>query len=747
MYRTVNAIFKTPLLLSLAVIFAIAPAIVQAVAPPAEDVQAPKIVAQQALQMAKSYTNSGLARRIQQLKEEREESSKSGLSFSAIQSTFVVPVLVGNYSDKTHIFSSGQYDSVLFGANATGSMTDYYDEISYGAFTVTGDVYAGYTAANTQAYYVNGNYGMDGSYAYPANAAGFIKSLLGSADGSINFAQYDNDGPDGIPNSGDDDGYVDALIVVFPDGDASGGDSDNIWAHRWSLAGGSGTPFTTNDAANGGGMIAIDVYTIQGGEQGNGTVDQIKPIGVFCHEFGHVLGLPDLYDVDGSTRGIGRWGLMGAGSWGASGGISTEHQPVHMCAWSKAYLGWITPTVVTGTQAVNVPNVENNAVAYKLWDDAYQGARYFLFENRTRTGFDIGLPTDGVLIWHCNDEVFHSNADDAYRLVDLEEADGLNQIDNNTSSMDGGDQYPGSSLNTNFNDASNPSADDVFGSATGVIASGFTLGSGTSRNITFTQRPLDGYTINIKNNTWLSNYGFASSVVTYGARRFNSGIGGDLVAIQAGLADSNGIGYSVRIFNDMVAGTPIGLQSTTNGAFPQVYTARYHKIDLSSPLPLSANQTFVVDIGWGPDTYAVPFTSEDPISMESYFSADGVNYTTWTNKDVAIRALVRYSPLSAGDDESLLPDDFVLEQNYPNPFNPATEISYSLPERSHVRLDIFNLLGQRVATLVNTIQSPGNYTTSWNGTDESSDAVASGIYFYRLEASDNVDVKKMVLLK
>jgi hypothetical protein len=92
--------------------------------------------------------------------------------------------------------------------------------------------------------------------------------------------------------------------------------------------------------------------------------------------------------------------------------------------------------------------------------------------------------------------------------------------------------------------------------------------------------------------------------------------------------------------------------------------------------------------------------------------------------------------------EEKLPTEFVLQQNCPNPFNPATEISFSLPNAAHVKLEIFNIMGQKVTTLLNRHLEAGNHSVSWDGNN-----VASGVYFYRLQAGDMVDTKKMVLLK
>ncbi|RMH75971.1 MAG: T9SS C-terminal target domain-containing protein, partial [Calditrichaeota bacterium] len=93
------------------------------------------------------------------------------------------------------------------------------------------------------------------------------------------------------------------------------------------------------------------------------------------------------------------------------------------------------------------------------------------------------------------------------------------------------------------------------------------------------------------------------------------------------------------------------------------------------------------------------------------------------------------------------PVHFELHQNYPNPFNPSTVIRYALPQTADVRLEIYNLLGQRIATLVNRRQTRGRYTVIWDGRDQSGKPVASGIYLYRLEADHFVQVRKLVLLR
>jgi hypothetical protein len=100
-----------------------------------------------------------------------------------------------------------------------------------------------------------------------------------------------------------------------------------------------------------------------------------------------------------------------------------------------------------------------------------------------------------------------------------------------------------------------------------------------------------------------------------------------------------------------------------------------------------------------------------------------------------------------GSADDARPSEFSLSQNYPNPFNPATNIEFRLVKATHVKLEIFNIVGQRVRTLVDEDMKAGTYVADWDGNDENGKAVSSGIYFYRMEAADFSDMKKMLLVK
>jgi hypothetical protein len=113
-----------------------------------------------------------------------------------------------------------------------------------------------------------------------------------------------------------------------------------------------------------------------------------------------------------------------------------------------------------------------------------------------------------------------------------------------------------------------------------------------------------------------------------------------------------------------------------------------------------------------------------------------------------INTLLERIPTGVEDDlPDQLPERFTLYQNYPNPFNPTTTIAYSLPSAAQVRLEVFNLLGQRVAMLVNRYQTAGLHESVWNGRADAGTMVASGVYFYRLSVADRHREGKMLLIR
>ncbi|UCH83662.1 MAG: M6 family metalloprotease domain-containing protein [Candidatus Latescibacterota bacterium] len=316
-----------------------------------------------------------------------------------VSGTVEVPVLLAKFQNTANApYEASTLQTRLFAPAPAASMTGLYHEMSYGNVNLTGTVYDWVTVAEDDYYY---DAGCNGICAV-AKTGQFILEVLQDVDPYVDFGDYDNDGPDGDPNSGDDDGLVDFVALVHPETGGECGTS-NLWSHRWFVGGWpefgrvgntAGDPWVTNDPSQNGGFVKIWDYTIQPAlGSNNGCGAGIIEIGVFCHEFGHAFGLPDLYDTNGGSEGIGHWGLMGSGNW------NKPSNPAHMCAWSKMELGWLIPIEVGSTAQVRtIANVATNSQAYKL----------NIMEEKFRR--DSFFPIQGGFSLHCGLKANEANA-------------------------------------------------------------------------------------------------------------------------------------------------------------------------------------------------------------------------------------------------------------------------------------------------------------------------------------------------
>lgn len=365
-------------------------------------------------------------------------------------------VLLVEFSDNSASVNASFFDTLVF-INQQGCVRHYYQEVSYGTLdivTVNLPSTVGWnTAPQTYAYYVDGNYGLGG---YPNNSQKLVEDLVALVDPVIDFSAYDNDS----------DSYVDALIVVHAGPGAElTGDTSDVWSHKWSVP----FPWTAADGVN------VRDYTVQP-EYWYSAYDMT--CGVYCHELGHVFGLPDLYDTDYSSYGVGKWSLMANGSWNGSLGAS----PAHPDAWCLARLGYVTPTVVSSnTSGASIPAIQNSPTAYKLWTSGSPLNEYFLVANRQKTGYDSALPYDGLLIWHVDESIADYGANDdewypghtsyGHYKVALEQADGLWELESTVpyGFVDySNDPYPGSSDNRTFDGSSAPNSQSYAQSQTYV---------------------------------------------------------------------------------------------------------------------------------------------------------------------------------------------------------------------------------------------------------------------------------------
>ncbi len=350
--------------------------------------------------------------------------------------TFHVPVIYFQFPDMAVTYPLSDIDNIFNqegyghpGNPGSGSYREYYEEISYGQFSPVAYVVGVFTAPHNHDYYGSDHQNSG------ARQRQLMRAMVDAAEwAGINWSQFDNDG----------DGDVDGVTLVHAGPGAEEGDGSNIWSHRWTL----GSHAVTYDG------VFINDYNVNPELQGTGIV----AIGVIAHEFGHVLGLPDLYDTDGSSSGSGKLALMASGSWGTVG--TTPWYPAAMNAWSKTEMSW-SNVVAIHTEATNV-GLEQSYTSNTIYrvNNPEDNSEYWLIENRQKRGTDVLMPAPGMLYWHIDTEKtsqgWAPNNDEPHYGVGLEQADGLFDLENDGSS-DGADPYPGLTDNHEFTHCTAPS--------------------------------------------------------------------------------------------------------------------------------------------------------------------------------------------------------------------------------------------------------------------------------------------------
>ena len=353
--------------------------------------------------------------------------------------TFFIPLILVEFPDASAIYEPSEFDSIMnqegythLNYENTGSFRDFYQEISHGQFLPKADISDWFTAPSVHDYY-----GYNNGY---QRVRQLVRDMVDALEESgFDWSKYDNDG----------DGYVDALNLVHQGPGAEEGDQTNIWSHKWNL----GNLAVTYD------NVTIDSYNMNPEIQ-NGN---IVAIGVLAHEFGHALGLPDLYDTDYSSTGSGKLALMASGSWGTSG--NTPWYPATMIGWAKNELGWVDIVEIQDDQlGVSIEQSYSSNEVYRVNHSQIE-EEYWLIENRQKIGSDTLITTPGLTIWHINDNLAQGwapNNDEPYYGVGLEQADGMYALENGGPS-NGADVFPGDLNNREFSHSSNPNTTSLYG--------------------------------------------------------------------------------------------------------------------------------------------------------------------------------------------------------------------------------------------------------------------------------------------
>ena len=313
-------------------------------------------------------------------------------------------VILANFKDKSMQSSHTQavFDELCNSLNCTvndgyPSAGQYFADQSNGRYRPQFDVFGPVNLSRNVAYYGTDKPGQDEGDDQHATDAVVEACILANEQFTINWADYDSDS----------DGYVDFVYVIYAGkGQADGGTSETIWPHNWSVESARYYSYCTyTEAQCRVGGKKLDNYAMSGEISGS----SLGGIGTLCHEFGHVMGLPDLYDTDYGTNYENNltpndWNIMDGGSYNGDG-----HCPPNYDPWEKDFFGWLTPINLgnTGQNVTLYANGTENQQTYQInASGSYvgpttSGLRYYI-ENRQAVGWDEPLTGHGLLIWKVN---------------------------------------------------------------------------------------------------------------------------------------------------------------------------------------------------------------------------------------------------------------------------------------------------------------------------------------------------------
>ena len=354
-------------------------------------------------------------------------------------------VILVNFQDVTFETSKAEMDSMLTGKNYTrdysynyngknyvvsseGSAWKYFYDSSNGHYDPQFDVVGPVMVSKNMAYYGKNVNDFD------AAPWTMVKEACQLVDDSVDFQQYDND----------HDGYVDFVYVIYAGyGEADGGDKNTIWPHSyWLLDAGITCKMDGK---------YVDLYAC--GNEMDSYTDHHTGIGTFCHEFSHVLGLPDLYETTGygTHKTIGAWSILDYGPYSNDG-----NTPPAYSAYERFFMGWLIPRLIVDAENVELEELQKSNSAllisssdqHNLIGNDPKPTTFYMLENRQQVGWDEYLPGHGMMLtkvqFSSNTWLDNSVNNNAKKMgVDLIEADGKTP-NSRQSGYDGkpGDLFP-----------------------------------------------------------------------------------------------------------------------------------------------------------------------------------------------------------------------------------------------------------------------------------------------------------------
>ncbi len=610
---------------------------------------------------------------------------------------------------------------------SVGSIPHFWDTISFGQIGVTGEYLPKrYMLPHEASHYVN-------------NFHGYVIDMLEilDSDPDVDLSLYDNDGPDGIPASGDDDGFLDYLALIpmtrpygFIIRYATGyGNFGNIKTYESHYTDTDGEPIKIDKNS---GCIATA-----------GSLNEA--VGTICHEFGHHLGGVDLYDNyytndENDSAGIGNWGLMGRGSIG----WNLNNGPVPPNAYSRMRFGLI------GRQNANLIDIYGshrdlrigdvaleNGTVYRIWAGYNE---YFLIEHRRNDGiyYDRDTPRNGLLIWHVYENV--SSADELKKRCDLECADGRFSDAGYPFGMipdpsNGGDNLDFWAHNSGYNSAHGGNLGDATDVYDGAAYTRFgpDTNPDTRSKVTGEQTGIEIYNIRADGNDMVFDVnippfsdwiGSNFNIIGTGYQRFMENSQTEDSMQKAAscylLNDDCGLAFDklVTIYDDSL--TVEEIFSMTGFEVQKIIESRLFR-DIRS----AGNVGLI----------------RENISYKR-FKAEIMQQglQIWNDaSDIYPRSVQK---ISVTHENTGLPETIALSQNYPNPFNAQTTIRYLLPSDGAVSLELYNIVGQKVLDRDLGHKSAGGHTFVLNASD-----LSTGIYLYRISGSAVSETKKLLLIR
>ena len=356
-------------------------------------------------------------------------------------------ILVG-FKDNAFTFKNEAFDTWLNQEGystdgGTGSVKDYYRDNSMGRFIPNFTVLGPFTLPQKQTYYA-GNSEETGEDTNPRAMIVDACNLAKAAHPEIDFSIFDNN----------NDGLMDNVNVIYAGySEASTGNADDMWPHSWTL---EEEAITIDN-------VKINAYACSA-EFVGASGEKMDGIGTFAHEFGHLLGLKDVYDTDQYYDGYGldpgQYSIYASGSYN-----NDSRTPPCLMAFERVQLGWCEAIELKEAADIELAPISENVAYYiNAQPGRAEGTGYewFVLENRQKTGWDTYIPAHGLLIYHYDytDEMVEKywsvngpNNNSKHRCMYIKPADGID--DTNTRN---GDTYPGRSGNTQFTDDSFPNS-------------------------------------------------------------------------------------------------------------------------------------------------------------------------------------------------------------------------------------------------------------------------------------------------